>query len=128
MTGFIEPVVELYSWHFLRRRISIKNTNPPPSSVEVWKNEHVLTARTDGPVRPAGQRRLHRRRPAHRLRASLQGPGLTLRRSFTEIDFETLDDAAVRRLFVGATRATMKLTLVVSERSAGVLLDRLSKG
>ena len=37
---------------------------------------------------------------------------------FTEIDFETLDDAAVRRLFVGATRATMKLTLVVSEQSA----------
>ncbi|RPI45125.1 MAG: nuclease, partial [Betaproteobacteria bacterium] len=31
---------------------------------------------------------------------------------FTEIDFEQLDDAAVRRLFVGATRATMKLTLV----------------
>ena len=46
---------------------------------------------------------------------------------FTEIDFETLDDAAVRRLFVGATRATMKLTLVVSEKSARVLIDRLEK-
>lgn len=45
---------------------------------------------------------------------------------FTEIDFETLDDAAVRRLFVGATRATMKLTLVVSEKSARVLLDRMA--
>jgi hypothetical protein len=45
---------------------------------------------------------------------------------FTEIDFETLDDAAVRRIFVGATRATMKLTLVVSEKSAQVLIDRLS--
>lgn len=44
---------------------------------------------------------------------------------FTEIDFEMLDDAAVRRLFVGATWATMKLTLVVSEKSARVLLDRL---
>lgn len=44
---------------------------------------------------------------------------------FTEIDFETLDDAAIRRLFVGATRATMKLTLVVSEKAAKVLLDRL---
>jgi hypothetical protein len=44
---------------------------------------------------------------------------------FTEIDFDTLDDAAMRRLFVGATRATMKLTLVVSEQSAKVLLDRL---
>ena len=43
----------------------------------------------------------------------------------TEIDFETLDEAAVRRIFVGATRATMKLTLVVSEASAKVLLDRL---
>ncbi len=47
---------------------------------------------------------------------------------FTEIDFETLDDAAVRRIFVGATRATMKLTLVVSDKSAQVLIDRLSKG
>jgi len=44
---------------------------------------------------------------------------------FTEIDFETLDDAAVRRLFVGATRATMKLTLVMSERAAGVMRERL---
>jgi len=46
---------------------------------------------------------------------------------FTEIDFETLDDAAVRRLFVGATRATMKLTLVASERSAQVLQERLGE-
>ena len=44
---------------------------------------------------------------------------------FTEIDFETLDDAAVRRVFVGATRATMKLTLVVSEKSARALIDRM---
>jgi len=43
---------------------------------------------------------------------------------FTEIDFETLDDAAVRRLFVGATRATMKLTLVVSERVAAMMRAR----
>jgi len=34
----------------------------------------------------------------------------------------------VRRLFVGATRATMKLVLVVSERAARVLIERLSKG
>jgi len=46
---------------------------------------------------------------------------------FTEIDFDTLDDVAIRRIFVGATRATMKLTLVVSERSAKVLLDRLNR-
>ena len=44
---------------------------------------------------------------------------------FTEIDFETLDDAAVRRLFVGATRATMKLSLVVSEKAAEVLMRRI---
>ncbi len=37
---------------------------------------------------------------------------------FTEIDFETLDENAIRRIFVGATRATMKLVLVVSERAA----------
>jgi hypothetical protein len=44
----------------------------------------------------------------------------------TEIDFETCDESALRRLFVGATRATMKLILVVSERAAEVLLDRAS--
>lgn len=40
---------------------------------------------------------------------------------FTEIDFETLDEAAMRKLFVGATRATMKLILVASERAAASL-------
>ncbi|MBK7472747.1 MAG: ATP-binding domain-containing protein [Betaproteobacteria bacterium] len=39
-----------------------------------------------------------------------------------EIDFEALDDKAVRKLFVGATRASMKLVLVLSEKAAGVLL------
>jgi hypothetical protein len=41
----------------------------------------------------------------------------------TEIDFETFDETALRRLFVGATRATMKLILVTSERAAKVLLE-----
>jgi hypothetical protein len=44
---------------------------------------------------------------------------------FTEIDFEQLDEAAVRKLFVGMTRATMKLVLVVSERAARALRTRL---
>lgn len=41
----------------------------------------------------------------------------------TEVDFERFDTTALRRLFVGATRATMKLVLVVSERAAKVLLE-----
>lgn len=45
---------------------------------------------------------------------------------FTEIDFSELDDKAMRRLFVGATRATMKLTLVVSESAAELLRARLA--
>jgi superfamily I DNA and RNA helicase len=44
---------------------------------------------------------------------------------FTEIDFETLDELTTRKLFVGATRASMKLICVISERAARVLLDRL---
>ena len=40
---------------------------------------------------------------------------------FTEIDCEALDALAVRKLFVGATRASMKLILVASERSARLL-------
>jgi hypothetical protein len=43
----------------------------------------------------------------------------------TEIDFEVLDQNALRRLFVGATRATMKLMLVISERAASELIGRL---
>lgn len=33
------PLIELYYGHFLRHRISMEHANPPPSSVEVWKNE-----------------------------------------------------------------------------------------
>jgi RecA/RadA recombinase len=39
----------------------------------------------------------------------------------TEMDFATLDEPARRRLFVGATRATMKLVLVLSEAAAAAL-------
>jgi hypothetical protein len=45
---------------------------------------------------------------------------------FVEIDFSELDDKAIRRLFVGATRATMKLVLVISEGAAQQLLSRIS--
>lgn len=44
---------------------------------------------------------------------------------FTEIDFEDLDPLTVRKLFVGATRASMKLIVVVSERAARLLSARL---
>lgn len=44
----------------------------------------------------------------------------------TEIDFDSLDDNAARRIFVGATRATMKLILVMSARSACQLASRLT--
>jgi hypothetical protein len=44
---------------------------------------------------------------------------------FTEIDFEDLDDLAMRKLFVGVTRAMMKLSLIVSQRAARVLLQRI---
>jgi hypothetical protein len=40
---------------------------------------------------------------------------------FTEIDFEALNDRAVRKLFVGMTRARMKLVLVLSDRAAALL-------
>lgn len=38
-----------------------------------------------------------------------------------EVDFDVLDERALRKLFVGATRATMKLVVVASERVAGRL-------
>ena len=38
-----------------------------------------------------------------------------------EVDFEALDQRALRKLFVGATRATMKLVVVLSERAAAQL-------
>jgi hypothetical protein len=45
---------------------------------------------------------------------------------FTEIDFEALDDGAIRRLFVGSTRASMKLIFILSERAGEILFNRLS--
>jgi len=45
----------------------------------------------------------------------------------TEIDFTQLDERALRRLFVGATRATMKLVLVASAHSARQLRERLER-
>ncbi|RLJ64823.1 ATP-binding domain-containing protein [Sulfurisoma sediminicola] len=44
---------------------------------------------------------------------------------FAEIDFETLDDRALRKLFVGTTRAMLKLVLVISEGAGQQLLARL---
>jgi hypothetical protein len=44
---------------------------------------------------------------------------------FAEIDFTELDDKAVRKLFVGATRASMKLVLVIADSAAARLLERL---
>jgi len=43
---------------------------------------------------------------------------------FTEIDFAACDAAVMRKLFVGATRASMRLTLVISERAAAILMQR----
>ncbi len=43
---------------------------------------------------------------------------------FTEIDFEKIDELVLRKLFVGMTRARLKLVLVLSDRAALQLLDR----
>lgn len=43
----------------------------------------------------------------------------------TEVDFEQFDDNVFRRLFVGATRATMKLIVVMSDRAAAQLIERM---
>ena len=40
---------------------------------------------------------------------------------FTEVDFDAFDERAARKLFVGATRATMKLIVVASRRASAVL-------
>ncbi len=44
---------------------------------------------------------------------------------FSEIDFDTLDNKSFRKLFVGMTRARLKLVLVISERAARYLIDKL---
>ncbi len=43
---------------------------------------------------------------------------------FTEIDFDELDEQTMRKLFVGMTRATMSLGLVVSGKSAITLTNQ----
>lgn len=44
---------------------------------------------------------------------------------FTEIDFAQIDERVLRKLFVGMTRARLKLVLVLSERASRQLLDRI---
>lgn len=44
---------------------------------------------------------------------------------FTEIDFEELDERPLRKLFVGMTRARLKLVLVLSERAQLQMKDRM---
>ena len=44
---------------------------------------------------------------------------------FTEIDFEAIDEIVLRKLFVGMTRARLKLVMVLSERAQQQLLDRM---
>ena len=41
---------------------------------------------------------------------------------FTEVDFDRFDERAARKLFVGATRATMKLIVVASRRASRQLI------
>lgn len=43
----------------------------------------------------------------------------------SEVDFAELDERTARKLFVGATRATMKLVIVGSTRAAGLLRERV---
>jgi hypothetical protein len=43
---------------------------------------------------------------------------------FSEIDFEEMDEIIIRKLFVGATRATMKLMLVMSNNTTKLLLGK----
>ncbi len=43
----------------------------------------------------------------------------------TEVDFEELDEAATRKLFVAATRASIQLFMVASERAASQLCERV---
>ncbi|GAA5183170.1 ATP-dependent helicase [Niveibacterium umoris] len=42
----------------------------------------------------------------------------------SEVDFAALDDAALRKFFVGATRATMKLFVVASDSAAQALIQK----
>ncbi len=44
---------------------------------------------------------------------------------FTEIDFKEIDELVLRKLFVGMTRARLKLVMVLSERAQQQLLDRM---
>ena len=43
----------------------------------------------------------------------------------TEVDFDVFDERSARKLFVGATRATMKLIVVASRRACAVLDSRI---
>ena len=46
---------------------------------------------------------------------------------FSEVDFEAMDERSIRKLFVGATRATMKLSIVASTRAALAIRAALAR-
>jgi hypothetical protein len=46
---------------------------------------------------------------------------------FSEVDFEAMDERSIRKLFVGATRATMKLSIVASTRAAQAIRAALAR-
>jgi len=46
---------------------------------------------------------------------------------FSEVDFESMDERSIRKLFVGATRATMKLSIVASTRAAQAIRAALAR-
>ncbi|TGT17307.1 hypothetical protein EN817_31995, partial [Mesorhizobium sp. M3A.F.Ca.ET.174.01.1.1] len=46
----------------------------------------------------------------------------------TEVDFAAFDERIARKLFVGATRATMKLIIVASQRAARLSRTQYTEG
>jgi len=84
-----------------------------PHRLEAWTGRYDLFG---APEYRAGELRVE---TVYRFKGQ-SAPCIVL----TEVDFDQIDDLVARKLFVGMTRATMRLFVVASERAAALIAAR----
>ncbi len=113
--GFKRPQMALITWHGRKHSQLLGFDQIGPHSLKRFTGQYDLLG---NPLFAAGEILAE---TVYRFKGQA-APCIV----FTEIDFEACDELALRKLFVGATRATMKLTLVMSERAAALLMQRVA--
>jgi hypothetical protein len=113
--GFKRPQMALVTWHGRKHSQLLGFDQIGPHSLKRFTGQYDLLG---NPIFSAGEILTE---TVYRFKGQ-SAPCIV----FTEIDFAACDALAMRKLFVGATRASMKLSLVMSARAAELLMQRVS--